>query len=301
MPSHPTTRTDRILRIGILRNGSSGTSFLAPVFPPHFVPSNSLIMDSSVFRLYRSLHKLFPSLVPSLKRTPPADVLRAQAAILRAQADALDAQAEGTLDPSSSHHHHHHHFVPPGEFEKKQTALEKEQEREKDLPSWSWEEVRRRAGEEMEEGEELYEMGRERRWLVVIDGWVVDVGGYLANHVRLLFISSPSSPSPFQLTGTDRCLPRTLSPADQHFSRNSPSLPFPTSMARPLNTPLPALDHPHPQLLPPTALLPPSPPPPASPPPLPLLAQPTSPPPGPPPPPLPTRTSLDLIRSRVSF
>lgn len=137
------------------------------------------LLDLLSFR--RTLHSFFPSLVPSIKITPQADILRAQAAMLRSQADELDAQADGS--PSSSLHSHHRHHTPSAQpaqsvAQKPANFQERERAREKTLPNWTWEDIRRHAGGMFELG------GEERRWFIVIDGWVIDVGGYLTDHVR---------------------------------------------------------------------------------------------------------------------
>jgi stearoyl-CoA desaturase (delta-9 desaturase) len=54
------------------------------------------------------------------------------------------------------------------------------------LPVWTKNEVLRKHGEWV---------GERRRVLLVLEGCVVDVGGYLEDHVRLLSSFSSSSPS----------------------------------------------------------------------------------------------------------
>ncbi|WRT70932.1 uncharacterized protein IL334_007931 [Kwoniella shivajii] len=94
------------------------------------------------------LHKLTP-LVPSIALTPEAAVRKARARVYMAQATRLtDA-------------------LPPHE-----KAKSKEE-----LPVWSRETVRSRHGEYVKE-----EHGVRRRVLVLLEGCVVDVGGYLDDH-----------------------------------------------------------------------------------------------------------------------
>lgn len=50
---------------------------------------------------------------------------------------------------------------------------------EEDLEEWDRAEVRRRAAGEGEDETVV----SARRWLVVLDGWVVDVSGYIDEHV----------------------------------------------------------------------------------------------------------------------
>ena len=138
--------------------------------PPTYPPSgdyrngpNPADWDPTKWILW-SIHNTFPSLIPSIKRTSEAEILRARASVLQNQADELMAQAakaEGV------------ELVVPDA--KVSTTLAEEK-----LPVWSWEEIRRRVGQD--DGEEG--SGPEgRRWYLVVEGWVVDVTGYLNDHV----------------------------------------------------------------------------------------------------------------------
>ncbi|WVQ63466.1 uncharacterized protein L199_001619 [Kwoniella botswanensis] len=94
------------------------------------------------------LHK-YTSLVPTIARTPESAVRKARARVYMAQADRLTE----ALPP--------HEMVRPTN----------------DLPVWSRAEVRKRHGEYVKE-----EHGVRRRVLVLLEGCVVDVGGYLEDH-----------------------------------------------------------------------------------------------------------------------
>ncbi|WWD07182.1 hypothetical protein V865_005279 [Kwoniella europaea PYCC6329] len=94
------------------------------------------------------LHK-YTSLVPTIARTPESAVRKARARVYMAQADRLTE----ALPP--------HEMVRPKD----------------DLPVWSRAEVRKRHGEYVKE-----EHGVRRRVLVLLEGCVVDVGGYLEDH-----------------------------------------------------------------------------------------------------------------------
>ncbi|OCF78798.1 hypothetical protein I204_00742 [Kwoniella mangroviensis CBS 8886] len=94
------------------------------------------------------LHK-YTSLVPTIARTPESAVRKARARVFMAQADRLTE----ALPP--------HEMVRPKEY----------------LPVWSRAEVRKRHGEYVKE-----EHGVRRRVLVLLEGCVVDVGGYLEDH-----------------------------------------------------------------------------------------------------------------------
>ncbi|WWC92552.1 uncharacterized protein L201_007511 [Kwoniella dendrophila CBS 6074] len=95
-----------------------------------------------------TLHK-YTSLIPSIARTPESAVKKARARVYMAQATRLtDA-------------------VPPHEMVKPK----------EELPVWSRAEVQKRHGEYVKE-----EHGVRRRVLVLLEGCVVDVGGYLDDH-----------------------------------------------------------------------------------------------------------------------
>jgi stearoyl-CoA desaturase (delta-9 desaturase) len=103
------------------------------------------------------LHKYTP-LVPYLARTPESAVTKARARMHMVEADRLF----GT--------------VKADEMVKNIS----------DLPTWSRSEVLRRHGEMVRSGE-----GRRRRVLLLLEGCVVDVGGYLEDHVRSFSSLSP--------------------------------------------------------------------------------------------------------------
>jgi len=94
------------------------------------------------------LHKYTP-FVPTIARTSDAAIVKARARSHMAEADRLFGSV-------------------------KTDALVKNVE---DLPVWTVAEIRRRHGEWVRVGEE-----RRRRVLVLVDGCVVDVGGYLEDH-----------------------------------------------------------------------------------------------------------------------
>ncbi|RSH87110.1 hypothetical protein EHS25_003599 [Saitozyma podzolica] len=153
--------------------------------------------DPSKWAIYL-LHKYTP-LIPSIARTPESAVLQAQARVHIAQADRLVASVsiDETAKPIES------------------------------LPVWSREEVRKRHGEWVasKDGE------RRRRVLLVLEGCVVDAGGYIDDHPggEQLLLANCVRPLrrlpsiPFDPLSPD--LPRSSSPLiDSGYSSDTPSL-----------------------------------------------------------------------------
>lgn len=99
------------------------------------------------------LHK-YTSLIPSIARTPDSAIYTARATVHRAHADRLYANV-----PS------HERVKPVSE-----------------LPVWSKAEMLQRHGERVD--------GR-RRVLLMIEGFVVDVGGYIDDHVSERLLETP--------------------------------------------------------------------------------------------------------------
>lgn len=124
--------------------------------PPTQIELMTSDWDPSKWIIY--LLHLTP-LVPSVARTPSSSILKAQASILRAEADRLTSSI-------------------PAEQRAKSLA---------DLPRWSKEEAMARHGQWVVDyvGEE--EWRRRRMVLLLIEGCLVDVGGYLDEHVSLSY------------------------------------------------------------------------------------------------------------------
>lgn len=131
------------------------------------------------------LHVYTP-LVPLIARTPESAIKKAKAHVHRAHADRLDAS------------------VPPEERIRK---LE-------ELPVWSRAEIRKRHGEWVQG-----DNGRRRRVLLLLEGCIVDAGGYLNEHV--------SSPTRTKLTvqpgGAHLLLSHCVSPLPAARSYTAPS------------------------------------------------------------------------------
>nr|XP_019050923.1 hypothetical protein I302_01366 [Kwoniella bestiolae CBS 10118]OCF29853.1 hypothetical protein I302_01366 [Kwoniella bestiolae CBS 10118] len=118
-----------------------------------------------------TLHK-YTSLVPTIARTPESAVRKARARVYMSQASRLTE----ALPP--------HEMVRPKE----------------ELPVWTRAEVRKRQGEYVKE-----EHGVRRRVLVLLEGCVVDVGGYLDDHPggQDLLLSHSVFPLPSELDDLD--------------------------------------------------------------------------------------------------
>jgi hypothetical protein len=132
----------------------------------HFHESNKLITsdwDPTKWIIY-ILH-IYTPLVPTIARTPESSISKARARMHMAEADRLFGTVkadEMAKDPSQ-------------------------------LPVWTKNEVVRKHGEWV---------GERRRVLLVLEGCVVDVGGYLEDHVRIF----PSLPSFLLVPSLLRCL-----------------------------------------------------------------------------------------------
>lgn len=156
MPSQKTLGTGLILRkcLHLSKLISYEASFPRPM---RFLEADEgSDWDPTKWIIY-ILHK-YTSLVPSLATTPNSSILKARSMVLRSQADRLAGSVPDSERPKSK----------------------------EELPVWSKREAKRRNGEWVLElvGEEI----RKRRMvLVLVQGCLVDVGGYVDEHVSYRF------------------------------------------------------------------------------------------------------------------